>query len=367
MSESERQHSDPLLPQAGERLQELWNSAGFPSGVLAGLMFVVAFLFGGSPEVDDGPDAPREQTQQDGIDSSSSSTTPEEAGITTTTVELVSLEQLDESIVAAGFPAVEALVDGSTVIVVGTVPDQASAEVVLQRVGAVEGVTEVINQLEIEAAAGASAASIDLDRSTAVITGVVGSEEEVDRLIGLVGQFYREDQIDTDQVIVDEDAAPLASVTVTGSLSDGDLIEQIEQTYQSLSSLQVLVDLEQTEQPRVELLLDELLAANPIEFQLGQASITPAAAATLDEVAEILGQFPNASVEVGGHTDSQGGDALNQQLSQDRATTVIDELRARGVEIDLVAVGYGSLRPRVSPEQTPADQAANRRIEFRLQ
>ncbi len=329
-------------------------------------MFCLAFLFGGSPDVDFGFGSPYDEPEVIRTTLPPPTTTPE-AEASTTTVELVSIEQVREYIVAAGFPAVDASIDGSTVTVVGTVPDRASADVVVQRVLAVDGVTDVVDQLEIESSAAASTASITVTRSSATISGVVGDEGIVDRLVELAAVFYRSEQIDTDDLVVDDEAAPLTTVTVTGSLSDPDLIQQIEETYGSISSLQILVELEQTEQPRIELLLDELLTTEPIEFEIGQASVTPSAAATLDEVAEILGQFPNAAIEVGGHTDAQGGDALNQELSQERAATVVAELRDRGVEIDLVAVGYGSLRPRVAPEQTEADQAANRRIEFRLQ
>lgn len=366
MTEEPRQHSDPLLPLARQRFHELSRSAGFPFVTLAGLMFCLAFFFGGSPDVDFGFGSPYEEPEVIRTTVPPSTTAPEPEA-PTTTVELVSLEQVRESIVAAGFPSIDASVEGSVVALFGTVPDRASADVVVQRVLGVEGVTEVLDQLEVESSAGASAASIRLSRSSATISGVVGSEDELDRLVELATTFYRSEQIDADELEVDDEAAPLTTVTVTGSLSDPDLIEQIEETYGSISSLQMLVELEQTEQPRIELLLDELLAAEPIEFELGQASVTSSAASTLDKVAEILGQFPNAAVEVGGHTDGQGGDALNQELAQERATAVIEELRDRGVEIDLIAIGYGSLRPRISPEQTEADQAANRRIEFRLQ
>lgn len=366
MNDDTRQHSDPLLPLARQRFQELSRSAGFPSLALGGLMFCLAFLFGGTPDVDFGFGSPYDEPEVVRT-TVPPSTATSELEAPTTTAELVSRDQLQASIVAAGFPAVDASVDGSIVTLIGTVPDQASADVVVQRVLGVEGVTEVVDQLEIQGSAGASAARIDVSRSSATIVGVVDSEALVDRLVDLAAIFYRSEQIDIDGLVVDADAAPLTNVMVSGSLSDADLIQQMENTYRSFSSLQVSVELEQSEQPRIELLLDELLDAEPIEFELGQASVTSSAATTLDKVAEILGQFPNAAIEVGGHTDGQGGNDLNQELSQERAAIVIEELRDRGVEIDLVAVGYGSLRPRIFPEQTEADQAANRRIEFRLQ
>jgi outer membrane protein OmpA-like peptidoglycan-associated protein len=88
----------------------------------------------------------------------------------------------------------------------------------------------------------------------------------------------------------------------------------------------------------------------------------------LNNVAKVLKAHPEVSkVTVEGHTDDQGDDAYNQDLSQRRAQAVVDFLVAAGVPADVfVAVGYGESRP-VVPKKTKKARAANRRVEFKLE
>jgi OOP family OmpA-OmpF porin len=71
--------------------------------------------------------------------------------------------------------------------------------------------------------------------------------------------------------------------------------------------------------------------------------------------------------EVSGHTDSSGSAAHNKELSQKRADRMRKELVAKGVpEADVTAVGMGSEKPLVKPDDTPAKKAKNRRYEVRV-
>jgi outer membrane protein OmpA-like peptidoglycan-associated protein len=100
-------------------------------------------------------------------------------------------------------------------------------------------------------------------------------------------------------------------------------------------------------------------------FVAGAASLTDGAKATLDQLAALLQGAQGCSVTIGGHTDSRGDDSYNQQLSLDRANAVRTYLTAAGVGADrLKAVGFGETKPKVSPEVSAEDRAANRRIEF---
>ena len=70
------------------------------------------------------------------------------------------------------------------------------------------------------------------------------------------------------------------------------------------------------------------------------------------------------TVEVGGHTDSQGSEANNQKLSEARAQAVVAYMAARGVPTDgLKAVGYGEGNP-IADNNTREGRAQNRRISF---
>jgi OmpA-OmpF porin, OOP family len=71
--------------------------------------------------------------------------------------------------------------------------------------------------------------------------------------------------------------------------------------------------------------------------------------------------------EVSGHTDSSGKADYNKQLSGKRAATIVRELVARGIsEKEIISVGMGSERPVVTPDDTPAKKAKNRRYEIQV-
>jgi outer membrane protein OmpA-like peptidoglycan-associated protein len=71
--------------------------------------------------------------------------------------------------------------------------------------------------------------------------------------------------------------------------------------------------------------------------------------------------------EVSGHTDSAGKPEHNKELSQKRAAVIVKELVARGIpQSEIIAVGMGSAQPLVTPDNTPAKKAKNRRYEIRV-
>jgi OmpA-OmpF porin, OOP family len=71
--------------------------------------------------------------------------------------------------------------------------------------------------------------------------------------------------------------------------------------------------------------------------------------------------------EVSGHTDSSGKADHNKELSQKRAASIVKELVARGIpQKEIIAVGFGSEKPVVTPDDTPAKKAKNRRYEIQV-
>ena len=75
---------------------------------------------------------------------------------------------------------------------------------------------------------------------------------------------------------------------------------------------------------------------------------------------------PLAHIEIQGHTSSEGGDAFNQTLSEQRAYTVFLYMTEKGVDRGrLSASGYGSSQPRAS-NATEEGRRKNRRIELRV-
>ncbi|MEY2868074.1 MAG: hypothetical protein RIR01_492 [Bacteroidota bacterium] len=86
----------------------------------------------------------------------------------------------------------------------------------------------------------------------------------------------------------------------------------------------------------------------------------------LDAMAELLKNYPNSEFLIEGHTDSDGSDAFNQKLSEDRAAAVKNALLDRGLSSSKIkSVGYGESMP-VATNKTAAGKALNRRTEVKL-
>jgi OOP family OmpA-OmpF porin len=111
--------------------------------------------------------------------------------------------------------------------------------------------------------------------------------------------------------------------------------------------------------------LDEALRGEHIAFESNSAVLTTKGRAVIDKVLPVLKRAPEASIEIGGHTDSYGDPDYNLQLSQKRADSVRQYLIDHAVTNRLTAVGYGSTHP-LSHERTRAASKKNRRIELRV-
>jgi outer membrane protein OmpA-like peptidoglycan-associated protein len=102
-----------------------------------------------------------------------------------------------------------------------------------------------------------------------------------------------------------------------------------------------------------------------IYFKTNEAVIQPESYAILKTIADYLKQEPTIKIQVIGHTDDQGEDAYNQELSEKRAAAVVNCLVQQfAIEADrLSALGKGETNP-VDDNQTDKGRANNRRVEF---
>ena len=99
-------------------------------------------------------------------------------------------------------------------------------------------------------------------------------------------------------------------------------------------------------------------------FASNQSTLLPEARTRLDQVAEVLLTTRERNIVVEGHTDSQGSDAHNMTLSQNRADSVRNYIVQRGYGSDLIqANGMGEGSP-VADNASPEGRANNRRVEI---
>lgn len=109
-----------------------------------------------------------------------------------------------------------------------------------------------------------------------------------------------------------------------------------------------------------------IIGDRKITFEPGSATLDLSAKDILDELAELLTLCGDIPLEIQGHTDSQGRELMNEQLSQERAQSVLNALRDRRVFTSSYrAKGYGEVNP-IATNDTEEGREANRRIEFRL-
>ncbi len=109
-----------------------------------------------------------------------------------------------------------------------------------------------------------------------------------------------------------------------------------------------------------------ILEDRKIGFEPGSPEIGHRSFPVIDRIAEVMEDCSEVRMEIGGHTDSQGREEMNLQLSQRRAESVLVALQTRRVLTgNLIPVGYGETRP-IADNRTEEGREANRRIEFTL-
>lgn len=118
---------------------------------------------------------------------------------------------------------------------------------------------------------------------------------------------------------------------------------------------------------RVEKLADDVVKitmTSQTAFDTGSATIKPGFRTTMDKLAEVVVRYAKTSLSIVGHTDAEGTEANNRELSQRRAQAVADYLRTKNVNpARLAASGKGESEP-VADNRTDAGRRANRRVEI---
>ena len=107
-------------------------------------------------------------------------------------------------------------------------------------------------------------------------------------------------------------------------------------------------------------------ATKAVQFETGKAVLKTQSFKVLDEVVDIMNQYPDYKLSIGGHTDNVGKAEDNMLLSTERAKACYDYLAYRGIkENRLRSAGFGETKP-VANNKTPEGREQNRRVEFDL-
>lgn len=116
---------------------------------------------------------------------------------------------------------------------------------------------------------------------------------------------------------------------------------------------------------RNKLITEGKLVTYGIYFDVNSDKIKPESFGTLKGIAAVLTENPGVKVKIFGHTDSDGNDAANLDLSKRRAASVKNEL-SKSFAIDAARMetgGKGETEP-VAPNDNLTNKALNRRVEF---
>ncbi len=103
-----------------------------------------------------------------------------------------------------------------------------------------------------------------------------------------------------------------------------------------------------------------------ITFDFNKSTLKPQFYGALNGVASTLAEYNQTMIEVVGHTDSIGTDAVNDRLSRERAESVASYLGAQGVQrARIETLGAGKRYP-IASNDTESGRAQNRRVEIRV-
>ena len=103
-----------------------------------------------------------------------------------------------------------------------------------------------------------------------------------------------------------------------------------------------------------------------IFFDFDKATLRKESFGELARLVQIMNQYPNLKIEIGGHTDGKGSDEYNNRLSKERSSAVVDYLIEKGIQRDrLTFKGYGKSQP-IATNETEEGRQENRRVEFKI-
>jgi outer membrane protein OmpA-like peptidoglycan-associated protein/tetratricopeptide (TPR) repeat protein len=116
------------------------------------------------------------------------------------------------------------------------------------------------------------------------------------------------------------------------------------------------------------IVLERPLVLKNIYYDFDKADLRPSAMSELDSLTDLLTRNPHIAIQIGSHTDSNGSEDYNKELSERRAKSAVTYLMQKQIVGDrLKWYGYGESELLRNPEMNDEDEQMNRRTEFRIQ
>ncbi|MEM9438376.1 MAG: OmpA family protein [Pseudomonadota bacterium] len=185
----------------------------------------------------------------------------------------------------------------------------------------------------LEALAELDFGAVEVSADTVRVSGDTGNQEARTRVAQILSEELGEGQVYSIDVTYREELDPLASIPTA------------EECITNVA---------------------ELLAAKKLSFEPASADLDAESRQAVAAIAEVLRECPEFEIIIEGHTDSQGREVMNLNLSQSRAEAVVEALRNERIAWPtLTARGFGEAQP-IADNSTEEGREANRRIEFRL-
>jgi len=210
-----------------------------------------------------------------------------------------------------------------------------------------------------------------IDPATAVPVGKLAGATQL-----IIGSFRTHDTNLTvfTKIIDAEKGLIVANETATGSvngiselaneLADKlvDTLINVRATKEATLSIRRATEQMSTGGPEINMILEESM----VGFDFNSATLKPSSYSVLNMLSDALLRYPEYRIVIIGHTDSEGTEEYNEQLSRNRAKSVLQYMKSRGISADrMTSIGYGENRPRDSND-TPEGRAKNRRVEYML-
>lgn len=112
---------------------------------------------------------------------------------------------------------------------------------------------------------------------------------------------------------------------------------------------------------------DEIVQLNNIFFDFSKWALRPESYYELSKLVDTLKKYPKLEIIIQAHTDNVGSDIYNHNLSEKRASSVVQYLISQGVfSHQISSKGFGESTP-LSTNDTYEGRQINRRIEFKVQ